>query len=65
MLNAEKYKEELKLINKQGLIALQNGKPVPCEGIECKECDLRPRFHPEEPSCREQRIDWMLSEVEA
>lgn len=64
MLNAEKFKDKLKLINKQSPIALQNGEPVPCEGLECEYCDLRPKLDPDAPSCREQRVDWMLKEVE-
>lgn len=55
MLNAEKFKEEIKKVNYN--FALVNNKVVLCFGTDCKSC----RFY---DGCKDKTTEWLLSEYE-
>ena len=63
MLNAEKYKEEIKKIiniSSASFIALVNNSPVDCLDIDCEKCDfLR---DDRSTSCRQKVLDWLIQE---
>ena len=63
MLNAEKYKEEIKKIiniSFASFIALVNNSPVDCLDIDCEKCDF---FRDDRStSCRQKALDWLIQE---
>ena len=63
MLNAEKYKEEIKKIiniSSASFIALVNNSPVDCLDINCEKCDF---FRDDRSmSCRQKVLDWLTQE---
>lgn len=60
----EKYKDEIENITKEYHMdhpAVRDGKPVPCLGLDCLECDLNiPRYI----SCSEVYKEWLESEAD-
>ena len=56
MLNAEKFKEEIKRCDHH--FAIANGHIVSCTGIPCKSCKFYGGF------CRDAMVEWLLSEYE-
>lgn len=63
MTNKEKYGNKIiELAVNAGILALKNGEPVFCRGIECKECDL---YEKRSNSCRSSAHnfrEWFNSE---
>lgn len=63
MLNKEKYHDEIfEIACERGSIAVKNGKPVPCQVIACRECDLIAKQ--EWADCHASRKIWCNSEYE-
>lgn len=60
----EKYNAEIENITKKYHMdhpAVRDGKPVPCVGLDCRDCDLNiPRYI----SCSEVYKEWLESEVD-
>lgn len=63
MTNKEKYGNKIiDLAVNAGILALKNGEPVFCRGIECRECDL---YEKGSNSCRSNAHnfrEWLNSE---
>ena len=58
MTNKEKYADKIIEIAVRSKLALKDGKPVPCVGMECSECGF---FSPDH-SCRFKSRKWLYSE---
>ncbi len=59
MTNREKFRDELDNMLSV-FLAVVNGKPVPCEDTDCRECDFRRKCHVRE-NCV---IDWLNAEYQ-
>lgn len=58
MLNREKYAKEIIEIAVESRLAVKDGKPVKCLGVDCTNCDLCGT----KKSCIENGIEWLNSE---
>jgi hypothetical protein len=63
MTNFEKYKDEiLKIIANSDceIVAVKNGAPVPCDDIECDDCDIRDKSG--NGACVSDLIRWLYED---
>ena len=59
--NFEFYKDEiLKINDTHDHVAVENGKPISCNGIHCSHCELSK--HPSCMDCRMKFIEWLYAE---
>ncbi len=64
MKNKDRFREKILEIACDGsCIAVVDGKPVPCRGTDCKDCDLHCKTHHTiSKPCAERRKEWCESE---
>lgn len=59
--NFEFYKDQiLKINNTHDHVAVENGKPISCNGIHCSQCELSE--HPTGMDCQMKLIEWLYAE---
>ena len=64
MTNRERYEKEILEIACAGsCVAVVDGKPVPCRGTDCEDCDLHWKTHSTiSMPCAERRKEWCEAE---
>lgn len=69
MTNAEKFRTELDNLEKnKQFAAVKGGVPVPCKGLDCKDCDLEKRYKGcygwADVGCRAGMERWLRADYE-